>query len=117
MGNEIDRPVLVAVKTPMLSAPTAIVLSRQLTVGQALDQVCQSPSPNGNGMRVADQLKREMSGRHDILLISPSGSARKVESSQRLGDVAAAREIRTEAGVEEIATVSLEVQQYAPVGG
>ena len=112
-----EESVLVAFKTPMTPRPSTAVLRGNLTLRQSLAELQRMPPKDDAARRLIQQLGRETSGPHDVLVVGPQGELTKVDPDKtKLGDIAISREVRTPRGTEEVPTAAFEVQAYAPVG-
>lgn len=120
--SDTDRPsdesgVLVAFKTPMTPRPSTAYLHSDLSLRQSLQEVRLIPPKDEAARRLIQQLDRETSGTHDVLVVGPRGELTKVDpDNTKLGDIAIPREVRTASGTKKVSAVAIEVQAYAPVG-
>ena len=84
---------------------------------QSLQQLRQAPPKDEAARRLIDQIERETSGPHDVLVVGARGELTKIDpDATRLDALAVPREVRTSGGTEKIPAVAVEVQAYCPVG-
>src|SRR5205807_2612182 len=84
-----ESSVLVAFKTPMTPRPSTVVLRGDLTLRQSLAELQRVPPKDEAARRLIQQLNRETSGPHDVLVIGPQGELTKIDPERtRLGDIA-----------------------------
>jgi hypothetical protein len=116
--KDMSRLIMVSAKTPMMRSAATTLLDTDTSLSEAAIAFSRLPAHDEFGQRVAQQIAREMSGRHDFLVVRDDGTLTRVEDPERttLGSVAVAREFVTDTGVEKRPAVSFEVQAYAPVG-
>jgi hypothetical protein len=111
-----DGEVLTIVKTPGMLRAASVTLPPSTTLGEPLQQLLKRPIKSDDDQRFAEHLRREISGPHNLFVVTPSNQMVEVKPQTRLAEIAIPTELTFPEGPRSVPCVAVEVVQYASVG-